>query len=459
VTELAFPRLALPDDQIESLSDMKQAIFNAKNRLIRPRSLHAYKHGLKAQTLKPDELEDLQLEKLRRLFSHAKSTSSFYQRKYEGIETEDIKNVSDWQAVPVLEKDEIRANASDFIEDEALKRFGTKVTTGGSTGVPLEVYHDRRFPTDVLGWRTLSWWGLNISCDVAFIYRLVRQGWKARLNDAIWFPTRRIFLDASLMTRDSMLRFARELKSLGPPLLQGYVGGVYEFAKFCEDHDIVLDFLRAVWVTSAPIAEPQRAYLESVFRCPVYDQYGCSEIFWLAAECGQRKGLHTMADARYIEILDDEHHQVDTGEYGDIAVTDLQNYLFPLIRYLNGDRGRYLPGDCSCGVTFPRLDKIKGRVSDVVRLPDGGVISGEFLTTVFDDTPATVKAFQIHQHQDFSVDLVCVLGTNGDAVAVCEGKVQSLRELAHSKIDVRLRVVDEISHDRGKTRFIISDLD
>ena len=100
------------------------------------------------------------------------------------------------------------------------------------------------------------------------------------------------------------------------------------------------------------------------------------------------------------------------GQRGDITVTDLENYVFPLIRYRIGDRGCALSYQCSCGVNLPLMDSVKGRTTDNLPLPDGSVLSGEYLTTIFDDFPDAVHAFSVHQKKDFSIVVSYVPNNN-----------------------------------------------
>ncbi|MDP6494661.1 MAG: hypothetical protein QGI09_04420, partial [Dehalococcoidia bacterium] len=147
------------------------------------------------------------------------------------------------------------------------------------------------------------------------------------------------------------------------------------------------------------------------------------------------------------------------GQMGDIVVTDLENYVFPLIRYVNGDRGHSVAGDAEDGIGFPLMGPVKGRVSEAVSLPDGSLLTGEYLTTIFDEFPDCVKGFQVHQQADGSIDVIYI--PSGDSSALEENVrvVQSrLLEVMASQVPVRFTAVDSIPHDRGKLRFVISDL-
>ena len=437
---------------------MKNLIFKIKNWAYFAGSLKFDGESENYLRLTEEARERITLTKLKKLFVHAKETVPFYTESFKDFDVNDIKNLRDWNKLPIVTREDILANVNAFKSKTVSEKRFMKVTTGGSTGKPLTVYHDRKFPVDVVRWRVFRWWGIEPSSNAGFVYRKVRRGLKETLNSILWYPTRRVFLDASLMTSESMYLFYKKLLEIKPHLLQGYVGGIYEFAKYCKDNQLKVESLKAVWVTAAPLTPYQRSFIEETFNSPVYDQYGCSEIFWIASECKLKKGLHVFSDIRHVEVLDENNDFIVNSDFGKLCITDLENYAFPLIRYINGDRGRWLPDECSCGVKLPLIDNVKGRVSDLVRMPNGNSIAGEFLTTIFDEFPDAVKEFRIHQKTDYSIVLTCVLGSNSNATQICEAKVGELRTLTDNSINIELDIKEDIMHDNGKTRFIISDI-
>jgi len=391
------------------------------------------------------------------IYTFAKHNTVFYKNKYRDLKNESFDNFTEWQQIPILTKDEIRENFSSFIASKS--KYLKRITTGGSTGMPLTVCHDKRFPIEIIGWDLLESWGINLASNKAYINRIVRTSRLSNiLNFLMWYPTKRIFLDAKNLTNETMQVFTTELFKLKPKVLQGYAGGLLEYAKYSEERKISFDFLQVVWSTSAPLSDSNRKYIENIFNSRVYDQYGCCEIFWLAAECKFQKGLHVHDAFRLIEVVDENGNLKKDGEYGDIIVTDLSNFAFPLIRYRNGDRGRFLSNSCECGSKAPILDKIKGRITDNIKLPSGKVISGEYLTTIFDDKPEAVKSFQIHQKVDFSIDLICVKTDIEKADQICSEKKSQIEVVTNHEIKVNLIYDTKIIHDSGKTRFIISEI-
>lgn len=286
--------------------------------------------------------------------------------------------------------------------------------------------------------------------------QLNRRRW---LRNLALFPTREYILDASRLTDSSMRDYVQTINRAKPRLLQGYVGGLDHLACFVERENMEVQSFQGVWTTSAPLSEIQRKRIGSVFGAPVYNQYGSCEILYMAAQCRARGALHRVHDVCHIEFLDEHEQPVPAEQVGEIAVTDLENHVFPLIRYRIGDMGRELPGVCACGVTLPLMDAVRGRISDNLSMPDGSTLSGEYLTTVFDDFPDSVQAFQIVQRADHSllVRFVAVSDrseTNAALGAVC----RELRHKTNGQVAVTVEEVEAIHHDRGKTRFVLSEL-
>jgi phenylacetate-CoA ligase len=163
------------------------------------------------------------------------------------------------------------------------------------------------------------------------------------------------------------------------------------------------------------------------------------------------------ADIRRLEFIRDDGSSADVGEIGDVLVTDLENRIFPLVRYRIGDRGTLRRGTCPCGVTLPLMEKVRGRVSDCLRLPAGRIMAGEYVTTIFDGSPLAVTNFQVFQHGDGHVTLKCVLGSTPNALSIVQTTARLLQKKVGTATPVQLEIVESIPHDRGKMRFVISE--
>ncbi|MHB9028472.1 MAG: phenylacetate--CoA ligase family protein [Candidatus Latescibacterota bacterium] len=440
---------------------MKKHIFWLKQ-LVRPGALSFYEKLAGNQYLSPDELAAVNWAARKKILTHAYDTSPYYAHKYKisGLHPHDIKRPEDWDTIPVLSKEEIRNNFKRIISTTIAEEKLRAVSTGGSTGQPLKVLHDMRYPLEALGWRMLSWWGGHSGEDAAFCWRLQNKTRTASLvNALLWWPTRRIWIDASCISENSIHKFLKDFNRIKPAYFQGYTGAIHHVAKYILENSLPIYHPRFVWGTASPVSAVQRGDIEKAFNAPLYDQYGCCEIFWLAAECKEKRGLHVFSDARHVEFTDADGATVSPGRPGNVIITDLLNYGFPLIRYQNGDTGSALSQTCSCGITLPLISQIKGRISDSIKLPNGNIISGDYVTTLFDNYPDSVHEFQVRQHSDYSITIYAVPGTSLALLNKILEKVKNeMKTRTGGQIFISHEIVKEINSDRGKTRFIISDI-
>jgi len=444
--------------------NFKHKIFLIKNDFLFNNRRKKYKEIIDNQFKSEDCINNINFEKRKAIVTHAYNTVPFYKKYYDNqnFNPTKLKNKSDWELVPVITKDQLKKNFKSLISRPIKKKNLHLSSTGGSTGFPIKVFHDKRFSSELLGWRMLNWWDGLPSDDIAFIYRERRETLVKRvINNIIWFPTKRLFLDASSMSIKDMQLFIREFNSIRPLILQGYVGAVEQVALYILKNNILCHSPKICWLTSSPITKVQRKTIYQAFHCDVLDQYGCGEVFWLAAECPMHEGLHVFNDYRHIDILDNNNSIQDVGILGNIAITDLENYAFPIIKYINGDQSMYYNHKCNCGLPFPLIMPIKGRTTDCIYLPDGGVIGGDYLTTIFDKYPETVEGFQIEQLEDYSL---CISYIPSISVNIYELN-QVIEELkftlsfkTKNLIKIDFKSVDNISNVRGKIKFIISNV-
>jgi len=272
------------------------------------------------------------------------------------------------------------------------------------------------------------------------------------------WPAKSIKLNAAKLDEASMRAFVEKYNNSRVQLVHGYVGAVDHLASFIIENDIAVRSPKAISVTASPITSVQEKRIEAAFGAPVYDQYGCCEIFWLAAQCSERKSLHRFHDTCRIEFLDENDSPCEPGVEGRIVLTNLESFYFPIIRYLNGDMGKEVFGECGCGVKLPLMEKVRGRISENMTLPDGTTIGGPYLTTIFDPYPEAVKQFQVYQRADGGIEIRIVPAlSNDDLNSVLEKIRQRFHNDYGDKIEIDFVRYDEIPHVRGKFRYIVSD--
>lgn len=438
---------------------LAETAFRAKLRTVRRDSASLLTELTRNERLPREEIMRMQAVRAAEIARFAAQHTEFYRRLFDehSIDLARLEDPEEWARIPVIDRATVKANIADITSTESGPDTAEEAKTGGSTGEPLRTLRDRRVPTLSLAWRMYRWWGVEPWDHLARVGRW-GFGWKENLKNAVtWWPSRQVYLDASLITEASMEKFHRTLSRTRPALIEGYVGAMLEFADFLDRRGLSVPSLRAVATTAAPLVPATRARLEAVYHVPVYDEYRGSEINWIAGECAERDGLHVSADVRRVEVVGPDGRPLPAGEVGDLVITDLTNRVFPLLRYRVGDRGALRDGLCACGRTLPLMEQVEGRLTDIVRLPDGSALN-HLMMAMFSDHPESVRIFQVRQHADHSIVVKVVVGEGPDARSHIETAVAGLRNRVAGAVTVDVEYVDALPYTGGKTKYVISDV-
>ncbi len=439
----------------------QRRVYDLKLRVLRRRQLEEYGRLVANERLAPEQLARLQRGRALSIARHAFEQSPFYRDLYRdaGLSAEDFRDEAVLDALPFAQKAAVRENFASIRTPEATPENSTQQATGGSTGHPTKVLHDKRAMQHLLAYRMHSWWGVHPGDNRALVWRMDfhKEAWRARMGNLATWPMKTIQLDANQMGKAEIATFFERWARVRPALVGGYVGAVLELARMARQEGRTFAPPTAVVTGAAPISAGEKAFLSEVFGAPAYDHYQAVEVPLISAECEQVNGQHVFSDARWVEIVDDAGQPVAPGETGTLAVTDLRNRVFPVVRYLIGDRSSWKTEPCACGRPFPQLNPIAGRSTDNLRLPSGLVMSGDSVSAIFDHFPDAVRQFQVCQHADSSITLRCVRGDAPDADASMHHVADVLRKRVRGEVPVRLDVVDAIPHDRGKTRYVVRE--
>ena len=87
----------------------------------------------------------------------------------------------------------------------------------------------------------------------------------------------------------------------------------------------------------------------------------------VAVECMEQNGLHLAEDHFIAEIIDPNTGEVlPDGEWGELVITTVDREASPVVRYRTRDITRIIPGECACGRTHRRIDRLHGRTDDML---------------------------------------------------------------------------------------------
>lgn len=299
----------------------------------------------------------------------------YYRRRMAelGAEPGDVRSPADYRRLPMLTKQDLREHLSELISDGFDPSTLERRRTGGSSGVPVQLFWDREASRAkaAITARHDAWAGFRVGEKKAALWGDVKRAttlW-GKLKEAL--HTRTIFLDTLEMDEARLLEFVEAVRRTRTRLLFGHGHSVYHLACFVRDRGIPGLRLDAI-ISSAEMLPPEeRRVVEAVFGNVVFDRYGCEEVGLIASECAEHDGMHVAAEGLYVEILDGTER-----EPGRVVVTDLLNHGTPLLRYEIGDLATTRSGACACGRGLPRIGKVTGRTSDVLYGPEGKQVSG-----------------------------------------------------------------------------------
>ncbi len=149
----------------------------------------------------------------------------------------------------------------------------------------------------------------------------------------------------------------------------------------------------------------------------LYDIYGLTEIYGpgIGINCPGGEGMHYWDDYLYLEIIDPATGEpVPDGEEGEIVITTLVKEGAPLIRYRTHDLSRIIPGECSCGRSYPRIGTIMGRTDDMMKIKGVNVFPSQ-IEEILGSFPEISSEYQIRiSHLDGKDTMRIYVETTGD---------------------------------------------
>lgn len=350
----------------------------------------------------PDEL---QAEYTEALLRHVTAKVPYYREL-----NPDARSLEE---LPLLTRRLLRERFADLQSRDAAKRSCSRTCTGGSTGEPVWVVHDRAFRRWIY------------ATDMYYLAELMGIPWREYLSHprvAVWHqrPAGRSRLSVrGLVARvlgqvsflepyagmgdDTLLFYLQEINRVRPLVIWGFSSYLYELARLARRRNVRVHSPRAIIASVQMLYPPMRELIQEVFGCRVYDCYGAAEVGRVAGEC-RCGNLHLFSFACRAEVLDPQGQPTPPGEEGRIIVTPLHNLAMPLLRYEIGDMALRPTAECSCGSALPLLGRIRGRVTEHFVAPDGRVIYGGYFIAMFYDHP-WIAEFQVLQED---VDRVTV---------------------------------------------------
>ena len=385
---------------------LRLAVLKLHQKLTGRKILERLEELNRVQWLSSVDFQELQRKKLQRLVDYAYQHVPYYHRTFDlvGFRPQDlIQNPENFLKLPILTKSIIRENWDDLLTTEpGRQQQMSKLATSGSTGQPLVFMQDLDFRDYVTAdiQRHLGWAGCELGDLHAMIWGAPQnptfsQRLRRSLIDWVW---NRFQINAFALTDESLSAFTKRVQRQSPQILFGYATSLYHFAQYVRRSSVKDITFGGIFSTSELLLPNVRQFIEETFQCKVFDRYGTLELGGIACECQYHHGLHISMENNYVEILCNGL-PANSGESGDVIVTNFNNLGMPFIRYSIGDESAWSAiEDCPCGRHSSMLERVEGRLVDSFYTRDGRRVWSGFAGAGFRClTHPTITQFQVVQ--------------------------------------------------------------
>lgn len=364
----------------------------------------------KHETLSREELQALQLLKLRRLCEWAYATTPFHQRKFDeaGFRPDHIQTFDDIRRIPFMTREEWMASLQekplfgDTLATDPTNAIRYHLTSGTSGRTPIRVLDG----TKDWDWISEMWcyglWGFGIrpedSVYFAFGYGSFIGFWGAHYACE---KIGALVVPGGAQTTESRIKQIVELGVTTVASTPTYALHLWQKAREMGIDLATQSKVNKVILSGEPAGSipAVKRQLEEAWGAQCGDTAGMTEIGTIMIfECSHHSGgTHIIEDHFIEEVLDPNSAEpVDYGELGERVVTSFGRGFIPLIRYRTRDMVMKVPAStCTCGRTWDLYSGgIRGRWDDM-KLIRGTNVYPSAVEAIIREYPA-IDEFQIY---------------------------------------------------------------
>jgi phenylacetate-CoA ligase len=330
-------------------------------------------------------MEQLQVARLRDCLGSIKQRVPFYREQLAGIEPGSIQSLADLARLPFTNKQDLRDNYPFGLFAAPMSDLVRIHASSGTTGKPTVVGYTAN---DIETWgglaaRALSLAGVTRDDIVqnAYGYGLFTGGL------GLHYGVEKLGAAVVPVSSGNTARQVMLLQDFGTTVLCATPSYALVLAEGAAEagYDLPGGPLRVGIFGAEPWSEQMRTEIESRLGITALDIYGLSEVMGpaVAMECAHKTGMHIAEDHFIPEIIDPEASEpLPLGQQGELVFTCVTKEALPLIRYRTRDLARLLPGDCPCGRTTVRMEKVLGRNDDMLIIRGVNVFPSQIETVL-----------------------------------------------------------------------------
>ena len=416
-----------------------------------------------------EQIEQIQLEGLKKTVVRVYENVPFYKDLFDkaGFDPYAVETLEDLKKAPFTTKQDLRDNYPYNMFAVPMKDVREIHMSSGTTGIATVggyTEHDLDFWGDCFA-RGIEYadGDENDICQVCYGYGLFTGGLGAHYGGIKAGCTT---IPMSAGNTERQIRVLREMGSTIICCTPSYAMHIADTA-IAMGIDPAKEFhLRAGIHGAEAFSDNFRAELERKLNYKVLDVYGLTETMGpgVAIECLEQNGLHVAEDHFIAEIIDPETGEVlPDGQWGELVLTTVDREATPVVRYRTRDITRIIPGECACGRTHRRIDRLHGRTDDMLIIRGVNVFPSQ-IEDVMETFPQVSSWYQIELTRNMGLDVVTLKvepeqGFDFDII----GEIESLQKQIQEKlknalsIGIKVKIVEPMSIPRseGKAKRVI----
>lgn len=352
-----------------------------------------------------EELYTIQLTKLNKLLQYATINSEYYSQ-FNIPKSDDP--VLWLKKFPILEKNDLRLNESKILTIP--KRSLNKISSSGSTGERSSVYLTQEELSYIRS-NQIHWWewaGYRLG-DKVLQTGISKPRYSIKRLKNIFFRTN--YVQAFSYNELDIINTLLYVASNENLFVVGFASSLYLYAQKAKEMKYKSFKVKGIISLGGKLFDEYRELIEQVFSCKVNDTYGCGEGIGVACQ-KDLDYMYIILPNVYIEIVDDKGNDVEDGKIGNVLLTNLNAFAYPLIRYRIGDLASLLPEDEYPKLrefNYPLLKNIIGRDTDIVRTKSGKYMVVHSFTAIFKYIPS-IKQFCVIQRDLEGIEIEYIEG-------------------------------------------------
>lgn len=405
------------------------------------------------------QISEIQLEQVRKQIRRVKNCGNpHYEKKFSGINPEDIVDQQSFQKLPFSTKQELRDAyplGLAAVPEEQIVRIHS---SSGTTGTPVIIPYTQKDVDD---------WSLMFARCYEMAGITKRDRMQITPGYGLWTAGIGFQLGCERLgamavplgpgNTEKQLQMMRDLKSTVLCATSSYA---LLLAEQIENRGLKESInLKKGVIGSERWGDKMRARIRDILGIELYDIYGLTECYGpgIGISCSEDNGIHYFDDYVYMEILDPQTGlPVKDGEVGEITLTTLVKEGAPLFRFRTHDLAAFIPGKCKCGSSFPRITPILGRSDDMVKVK-GNIIFPSTIEDVIKSVPGTSSEYRaVIEHVDGKDELELSVEVEGGTDRTEAALTLALNFKSKYNMTPKVRIVGEgeLPRSEKKTRRI-----